>query len=219
MYAEMFTSTSADSYIYVNGGITSGPDGATYGCNYFEDGPISMGSFTVTPPAAGKGFFVYRLESDGTISWLISPRGTAAFMDCNDIAVDPSGTTIATVGNFRGGTIIIANDTYAWTGTNQIRTQPFLMLLDAATGTQLWGKTWGGDGSIGTWGLGFDSVGNILFNGRFSDGTMIVDGQTYAAGSFNADNYCMKVDTYAWLFHLCVVPATPSHGVSRWSMC
>lgn len=182
LYAEMFTSTSANSYVYVNGGLVSGPDGATYGCNYFQSGPISIGSFTVTPPAGGSGFFVYRLESNGTISWLVSPRGTANFMDCNDIAIDSSGTTIAIVGNFRGGTIIVANETLTWTGTTSIRTQPFLMLMDAAQGTQLWGMSWGGDGNIGSWGVGFDSAGNILFNGPIQDGTMIVNGQTYDAG-------------------------------------
>lgn len=195
LYAEMFQSPTANSYIYVNGGLVSGPDGAVYGCNYFQNGPISMGGFTVTPPQSGRGFFVYRLEADGTIGWLVSPRGTASFMDCNDIEINSSGTAIGIVGSFLQGTIIIANETFTWTGTNTIRFQPFLMLMDTATGAQLWGKTWGGNGAIGSWAVGFDSAENILFNGRFSDGTMIVNGQTYDAGSFNYDNYCMKVCT------------------------
>ena len=187
----MVTSNSpGTSYIWLNGGIVTDASGTLYGCGFFEDGPVTLGDFTVTPPAPGMGgFLVYRMEANGHVAWVMSPRGTA-FMDPGAIAVDASGTMVAVTGSLSGGTMIIANQTFTSTGTGY-KSDAYVMVLDAATGAEKWGRTWGGTGDIGSWGVAVDSARNILLNGRVITGTMIVNGQTYTA--LKCANYCMKV--------------------------
>lgn len=198
LYGTMFTSLTSNGYVYNDGGVTSDAHGNIYGGNYFQGtGNVTNGDWTVAVPAGGKGAFIYKLNTTLGVTWLRAPGGTATFIDVNSVALDPSDTTLFVVGAFVGGTLTYDNVTLtAPVGTSN--THAFLLALDTVTGDPRWGQSWTGTGNNGPYGVGVDSAGNIIMNGRTHNGNFVVNGVTYNAGAFQSESWSMKVSEQQW---------------------
>lgn len=191
LWSTMFTAPTADSYIWLNGGIVSDASGNIYGANYMEGtGNVTNGDWTVQVPSGGGGAFIYKLNTTLGVTWLVAPGGTASYIDANNVALDPSGSTLVVIGSFASGTMVL--DSVTLTAPTS-RANAFVLALDAATGVAKWGQAWTGTGRNEPYGVGIDSAGNIIFNGRTGAGTIVVNSVTYDAGSIGKNSWSMKV--------------------------
>jgi hypothetical protein len=123
----------------------------------------TQGAGTIT---AANGFdaFVIDLAADGATRWA-KAFGDAGDESCESVSVDGAGHVLMS-GRFEGS-LPIGAPTLQSKGATDI----YVARLDAADGTPLWSKSFGGPGYERCWSVEADPQGNALVTGGF-DGTV-----------------------------------------------
>lgn len=103
---------------------------------------------------------------------------------------------VAFTGNFASTTVSFGNDTLTLTGSAE---NAFVATINAADGTPVWARSWGGTGEPNGFDVSFDNSGAIYATGNWQGtvsaggATIVVDGTTYTAPQYAQYAYLMKV--------------------------
>lgn len=137
------------------------PLGNRYVCGVYEGAFLSQETLCLNKGETGNDIFVYKTDNSGNRQWL-SCAGGSQNDEVKAIIADGNQNTYLTgffEGNLQFGDINLESQ-----GVEDI----FLAKLDAA-GNWLWACSFGGTGSDKGLDMAFDTNGNILLTGCFSD--------------------------------------------------
>lgn len=158
----------------------------------------SIGNTTLT----GAGIwdiFVLKLDSSGNFLW-VKGMGSADYDVGNSIVVDNTGNAYVT--GYFTGTVDFNPGAGVFNLSSSTSASTFILKLDS-NGNFVWAKKLGGSGQSRGYGIGFDSLGNVVSTGYFA-GTADFDPGTgtYSMTALGArDVYVSKLSSagnFAW---------------------
>ena len=153
--------------------VTTDTSENVYMTGDFTSPTLVFGSTTLTNAGTGGYYdmFLVKYNSAGTVQWAKSNGGTNSDVG-RSVTIDHTGNVILT-GYFGSSSMVFGSTTLTKTSGSE----NLYIVKYTSSGTVVWAKSAGGDGSDWPTSVNTDTTGNIYMSGNFS-GTSLVFGST-----------------------------------------